>query len=152
MPQRFRLLVSVALFVLPTSISAQTWRSADTVIKKMWQVGMEQSQTETLAQVLADSIGPRLSGTAGFANAVDWLEKTYKGWGVPVRREQYGTWRGWRQGTIHMQMIAPRFQNLEVEMLAWSPPTPKNGPVEGPVAVIPDLARLVPFGVGCWAR
>jgi hypothetical protein len=37
-------------------------------------------------------------------------------------------------------MIAPRLQNLEVELLAWSPPTPKNGPVEGDVVVIPDLA------------
>jgi hypothetical protein len=106
----------------------------------MWQVGMEQSQTEKLAQVLIDSIGPRLSGSPGFSAAVDFLERTYKGWGIPVRREQYGTWRGWRQGTVHMEMIAPRVQNLEVEMLAWSPPTPRNAPVEGEVVVIPDLA------------
>ena len=32
----------------------------------MWQVGIEQSQTEKLAQVLADSIGPRMySGVGG---------------------------------------------------------------------------------------
>jgi carboxypeptidase Q len=137
-----RRLFALALlaFPLPATLAAQTFRSADTVIKKMWQVGMEQSQTEKLAQVLIDSIGPRLSGTQGFANAVDWLEKTYTGWGVPVRREKYGTWRGWRQGTVHMEMIGPRFQNLEVELLAWSPPTPKNGPVEGDVVVIPELA------------
>jgi hypothetical protein len=109
----------------------------------MWRAGIEQSQTEKLAQVLIDSIGPRLSGTQGFASAVDWLEKTYTSWGVPVRREKYGTWRGWRQGTVHMEMIAPRFQNLEVELLAWSPPTPKNGPVEGDVVIIPDLADSV---------
>ena len=135
-----RRLFALALLAFPVTLAAQTFRSADTVIKKMWQVGMEQSQTEKLAQVLIDSIGPRLSGTSGFASAVDWLEKTYTAWGVPVRREKYGTWRGWRQGTVHMEMIAPRFQNLEVELLAWSPPTPKNGPVEGDVVVIPDLA------------
>jgi hypothetical protein len=141
MSKLLRLLLAVGFIAMPqVAATAQTFRSADSVIKKMWQVGMEQSKTETLAQVLADSIGPRLSGTAGFSNAVDWIENTYKGWGIPVRREQYGTWRGWRMGTIHMQMTAPRFQNLEVEMLAWSPPTPKNGPVEGPVAVIPELA------------
>ena len=138
-----RNLVALALLAFPATLAAQTFRSADTVIKKMWQVGMEQSQTEKLAQVLIDSIGPRLSGTQGFANAVDWLEKTYTGWGVPVRREKYGTWRGWRQGTVHMEMIGPRFQNLEVELLAWSPPTPKNGPVEGDVVVIPELADSV---------
>src|SRR5678815_4599743 len=133
-----RRLFPLALLAFPATLAAQTFRSADTVIKKMWQVGMEQSQTEKLAQVLIDSIGPRLSGTQGFASAVDWLEKTYTGWGVPVRREKYGTWRGWRQGTVHMEMIGPRFQNLDVELLAWSPPTPKNGPVEGDVVVIPE--------------
>jgi hypothetical protein len=138
-----RRLFALALLAFPATLAAQTFRSADTVIKKMWQVGMEQSQTEKLAQVLVDSIGPRLSGTQGFANAVDWLEKTYTAWGVPVRREKYGTWRGWRQGTVHMEMIGPRFQNLEVKLLAWSPPTPKNGPVEGDVVVIPDLADSV---------
>ena len=135
-----RLLLAAVLIAAPVVTDAQTFRSADTVIKKMWQVGMEQSQTEKLAQVLIDSIGPRLSGTSGFTSAVEWLEKTYTAWGVPVRREKYGTWRGWRQGTVHMEMIAPRFQNLEVELLAWSPPTPKNGPVEGDVVIIPELA------------
>ena len=119
-----RHLVALALLAFPATLAAQTFRSADTVIKKMWQVGMEQSQTERLGQVLIDSIGPRLSGTQGFTSAVEWLEKTYTGWGVPVRREKYGTWRGWRQGTVHMEMIGPRFQNLEVELLAWSPATP----------------------------
>ena len=106
----------------------------------MWQVGIEQSQTEKLAQVLIDSIGPRLSGTAGYQSAVDWLERTYKGWGIAARPERYGTWRGWRQGTVHMQMIAPRVQNLDVELLAWSPSTPRGAPVEGEVVVIPELA------------
>ena len=98
MRHRNRLLAALAV-IIPTALSAQTFRSADTVIKKMWQVGMEQSHTETLAQVLADSIGPRLSGSPGFASAVDWIERTYTGFGIPVRREKYGTWRGWRMGT-----------------------------------------------------
>jgi hypothetical protein len=138
-----RLLSSLALTVIPATLAAQTFRSADSVIKKMWKVGMEQSQTETLAQTLIDSIGPRLSGSPGFASAVDWIEGKYKSWGIPVRREKYGTWRGWRQGTVHMELTAPRVQNLEVELLAWSPPTPKNGPVEGDVVVIPELADSV---------
>jgi carboxypeptidase Q len=125
--------------LLPTLAAAQTFRSADSVIRKMWQIGMTQSQTERLAQVLIDSIGPRLSGTPGYAAAGQWLERTYGEFGIPVRRHQYGTWRGWRQGTVHMQMIAPRHQNLEVELLAWSPGT--NGrTLESDVVAIPELA------------
>jgi len=46
-------------------VSAQGFRSDDPVIRAMWQEGMEQSQTEPLAQMLMDYIGPRLSGTPG---------------------------------------------------------------------------------------
>ena len=135
-----RLLLTVLTCALSASVAgAQTFRTDDPVIRRMWQVGMQQSQTEALAQVLMDSIGPRLSGTPGFQSAVDWLEKTYKAWGVTVRRERYGTWRGWRQGTVHMEMIAPRMQNLEVELLAWSPGTGSRA-IEGDVVIVPELA------------
>jgi carboxypeptidase Q len=135
-----RRLLAAALVLVPVTASAQTFRSADSVIKKMWTVGIDQSKTEAMAQVLIDSIGPRLSGSPGFAAAVDWIENQYKSFGIPVKRENYGTWRGWKQGTVHMEMTAPRVQNLEVELLAWSPPTPKNGPVEGAAVIIPELA------------
>jgi hypothetical protein len=139
MRNSIRLLMAAALAALPGTVGAQTFRSADSVIRRMWAVGMEQSQAERLAQVLVDSIGPRLSGSPGYQSAVDWLERTYRGWGVTVRPERYGTWRGWQQGTVHMQLIAPRLQNLEVELLAWSPGT-SDRPVEGGVVVIPELA------------
>ncbi|HEY9229203.1 MAG TPA: M20/M25/M40 family metallo-hydrolase [Gemmatimonadaceae bacterium] len=132
-------LIAAACLLLPTASRAQTFRTADTVIKRMWQVGIEQSQLERLAQVLVDSIGPRLSGSPGFQSAVEWLEKTYQGFGVPVRRERYGTWRGWRAGPTHLDMIAPRSQTLDVELLAWSPSTGGRA-IEGDVVAIPDLA------------
>ncbi len=114
---------------------AQTFRSDDPVLQRMWVEGMEHSQTERLAQVLMDSIGPRLSGSPGFHAAVDWLVGTYEAWGVAVRREQYGTWRGWRQGTLHVDLLAPRVQTLEAKLLAWSPGT--DGAIEGDVMEIP---------------
>jgi hypothetical protein len=122
----------------PTITSAQNFRSADSVIQRMWQLGVEQSQTERLAQVLIDSIGPRLSGTPGFQSATEWLESTYRGWGVTVRREQYGTWRGWRAGAFHMSLIAPRVQTLDVELLGWSAGTGGRA-IDADVVAIPDL-------------
>jgi hypothetical protein len=122
----------------PRAIAAQTFPTADSVIRRMWQVGMEQSQTERLAQVLIDSIGPRLSGSPGFQSAVEWLERTYTQLGIPARKERYGTWRGWRQGAVTAELIAPRHQNLEVELLAWSRGTRRQG-VEGDVVVLPEL-------------
>ncbi|HJU74836.1 MAG TPA: M20/M25/M40 family metallo-hydrolase [Gemmatimonadaceae bacterium] len=132
--------LAVVVTAFPSLAPSQTFRSDDQVIRRMWRLGMDSSQTERLAQVLMDSIGPRLSGSPGFESSGQWLENVYKGWGVTVRRERYGTWRGWRMGDFHMTMIAPRTQVLDVELLAWS--TGTNGrPVEADVVVIPQLAN-----------
>jgi carboxypeptidase Q len=98
----------------------------------------EKSQVARLAQVLLDSIGPRLTASPGHQAAVEWLQQQYRGWGVPVRAERYGTWRSWRRYYTHLDLIAPRFRTLDATMLAWSPGT--KGPVEGEVLTAPDVA------------
>src|SRR4051794_1569716 len=139
MSRRQRIVLALASLAMPSVASAQAFHSADPVIRNMWRAGMEQSQLETLAGSLIDSIGPRISGSPGFASAVEWLESRYKAWGIPARREQYGTYRGGRQGAVHMEMVAPRMQNLDVKLLAWSPPTPKGGAVEADVVTLPEF-------------
>ncbi len=98
-------------------------------------MGIVNSQTEQLAHVLMDRIGPRLAGTPGLAAAQGWLVELYESWGVTARKEQYGTWNGWRAGMLHVDMVEPRVQTLEAELLAWSPATP--GMVEGEVVMAP---------------
>jgi hypothetical protein len=66
------------------------------------------------------------------------LLNTYRDWGIAVEKEQYGTWRGWEQGILHVDMIEPRVQTLSAKLLAWSAGT--NGPVEAEVVVVPELA------------
>jgi carboxypeptidase Q len=119
-------------------LHAQTFPTPDPVIKRMWAEGMgEGSQTYRLAQVLLDSIGPRLNGSPGHRNAMDWALKMYASWGIPARKEQYGTWRAWRRGRTHIDLLAPRPRTLEGTMLGWSPGT--RGAVEGDVIIAPDL-------------
>lgn len=130
------LFVAVLLSWLPRPAEAQTFRTRDPVLERLWREGMERSQAERLAQVLMDSIGPRLSGTAGYTGAVAWLEQTYAGLGIPARREEYGTWRGWRRGTLHVDLLAPWVTTLEARFAAWSPGT--DGPVEGEVVILPE--------------
>jgi len=94
--------------VLVTSqdASAQTFRVDDPVIRQMWTVGMEQSQTENLAQILTDFIGPRLAGSPNLDAAGDWALGKYEEWGVPARKERYGTWNGWQFGITHSDHIS----------------------------------------------
>jgi carboxypeptidase Q len=137
----FRVAVPAALVATlslagPRPVGAQTFHSDDPVIRSMWEVGMENSQTEALAQVLLDSIGPRLAGSHELVSAQDWLVDVYRNWGVTARKEEYGTWTGWRQGYLHVDLVAPRVQTLEAEFLAWSPGT--DGPVEAEVVMPPE--------------
>jgi carboxypeptidase Q len=129
-------LIVVMLSWIPLRVEAQAFRTHDPVIERLWREGMERSQAERLAQALMDSIGPRLSGTAGFTAAVEWIERTYASFGIPARREQYGTWRGWRRGTLHVDLLAPWTTTLEARFAAWSPGT--AGPVDGDVVIIPE--------------
>ena len=127
----------LALTPFTSSSQAQTV-SQDSMAQRFWDVGIGQSQVADLAQILMDSIGPRLAGSPNLASAQDWLLTTYEAWGVPARREQYGTWEGWQQGILHVDLIAPRVQTLEAKLLAWSPPT--DGSVEGDVVALPVIA------------
>lgn len=131
-------LTAAAVAMIGRPATGQTLRTDDPVIQAIWDEGMERSQTETLAQALLDSIGPRLSGTEGFYSSVQWLQDRYREWGIDVHREQWGTWRGWDRGILHLDLIAPRVRSLETTILAWS--TGTDGPVEADVVAIPDLS------------
>ena len=132
--------------VMGSAASAQPSARAiasDAALRRIWTLGMDSSQVERLAQTLTDSIGPRLTGTPGQRAANEWAVATYRGWGIEARTEQYGTWRGWRRGITHIDLLAPRVRSLEGMMLAWSPGT--RGPVEGPVVVLPSVATPAEF-------
>jgi carboxypeptidase Q len=130
-------LASALATALAASSAAQTFPTQDPVLRRMWTLGMDSSQTYRLAQVLLDSIGPRLTGTPRMRAGNEWLVKTYQGWGIRARNEQYGTWRGWDRGVTHVDLVAPRVRSLEGTMLAWSPGT--RAAVQGPAIVLPNL-------------
>ena len=51
---------------------AQRFPTDDPVIKRIWDEGMtDRSQAATLAQILMDSIGPRLTASPGHDAAVE---------------------------------------------------------------------------------
>src|SRR5690348_16367761 len=114
MSKRFQPFLMLALSITPAARGhAQTFPTDDPIIKRMWAVGMDSSQTMRLAQVLFDSIGPRLTGTPDQKRGNDWLVQTYKSFGIDAQNEQYGTWRGWRRGTSHIDLVSPRVRSLE---------------------------------------
>ncbi len=146
--RRLSVLVLLAALAAPAASAwGQSFASDDPIIRQIWSMGMENSQVATLAQVLDDSIGPRLTGSPGMKAGNDWLVKTYAGWGISAENVKYGTWKGWQRGVSHIDLIAPRVRSLEGMILAWSPGT-KGKPVDGPVVVLPDAADSAAFAAG----
>jgi carboxypeptidase Q len=116
--------IMAALIVAPLATShAQTLPSTDSTIARIWAIGIDSSPLLRLSAQLFDSIGPRLTGTPSLRRANDWLVATYRSFGIAARNEQYGTWRGWRRGHSHIDLVAPRVRSLEGTMLAYSPGT-----------------------------
>ena len=136
---RRMMLVLAATLLAGWPAMAQTLPTNDPVLRQMWSEGMDHSQAYRLLQALTDSIGPRLTGSPGMTAGQDWLVAQYGKWGIAARKEQYGTWPGWRRGTAHVDLVAPRVRSLEAALLAWSGGTPNGRPSEGLTIVLPDL-------------
>src|SRR5262245_8358905 len=87
------LAASLSSAAAPRLLHAQDNPSGDPIVQRIYEEGMRRSQAARFAQVLMDSIGPRLTGSPANRAANDWLLRTYKTWGVDAKNEQYGTWR-----------------------------------------------------------
>jgi hypothetical protein len=141
--------------VAPPEPFVRTSPPTDSVILRMWDEGWTNGQAGKLMQVLADSIGQRLTGSPNAERASAWVMKMYNEWGISTRRHQYGTWTAYRRGINHIDLIQPRVRTLEGTMLSWSPGT-GNRPVEGEVVVLgaittpEDFQRWVPAARGKW--
>ena len=128
----------LATVAVPGAAESQRLATDDPVLRAIWGEGMNDSEIESLAQALLDSIGPRLTASPGIERAQDWAAKTLRGWGIDARLEEYGTWEGWDRGPSHVDLISPRVRSLEGRILAWSPGT-GGKPVEGGVAYLPEI-------------
>jgi len=97
-------------------------------------------------RVLADEIGPRLTGSANYTKAGDWADSEFNRLGLSnVHRESWeidATWEPevWASARI----LAPHEQRLHLESDGWSPSTPPGG-VHGNVyhltALTPEAAK-----------
>ena len=131
--------------VTATLMAAPATAQTNPVLQRMWQEGMNNSQVEKFSQALLDSVGPRLTGTPGHKKGNDWLVAVYQSLGIDARNEQYGTWKGWRRGVTHIDLLSPRVRTLEGTMLAWSPGTPGGRPVEAEVIILPQVSDSTQF-------
>jgi hypothetical protein len=93
---------------------------------------------ETL-EALADSIGPRVTGSPAYNRAADWGAAQFRAAGLTnVHFETFTIPNGWQRGPSQAHLIAPVDRVLHVEPVGWSPSTP--GEVRAPVTLLSDLS------------
>src|SRR5690349_21629987 len=137
-------LAAIAALLAPaTPTDAQSADARDSVMARIRAEAEQRSRLYPLAQTLLDSIGPRLTGSIEQRRATDWVAATYRRWGIPVRAEQYGTWREWRREIAHVDLVAPRRRPLDGVLSTWSPGT--NGTIEAGLVINPDVASPAEF-------
>ena len=113
-------------------------------ITRLWTLERDSSQLEAFAQPLLDSVGPRLTGSPGLRSAQDYIISRYAAWGIGAKRVDYGTWRSWKRGATHVDLLTPRVRSLEAMMLAWSPGTGGRN-VDGDVIAMPAFTTAADF-------
>ncbi len=63
----------------------------NSMIQQIFEEGMQRSEVMKIAQVLLDSIGPRLTGSTDADRAQAYMVNTFTKWGLQARIENYGT-------------------------------------------------------------
>jgi carboxypeptidase Q len=89
---------------------------------------------------LADNIGPRLTGSDNYVNAVSWAVETFESLGLKnVHTESFTMPALWEPETPAVgNIIAPRNQALHIYSAGWSPSTPADG-ITGKVTYLKEI-------------
>ncbi len=133
MPRHLPILVLASL-LLPPAIAAEEpvdW----TMVNRIRDEGFHRSQVMETLEHLADTIGPRLTGSPGMTEANEWTRDQLTEWGLEnAHLESYEFGRGWSFSRASVHLQKPREMPLVALPKAWTPGT--DGPVKGPAVKV----------------
>ncbi|HEY2038864.1 MAG TPA: hypothetical protein VGG95_04320, partial [Edaphobacter sp.] len=125
---------AITLAQMPVSPATRT-----TVAQIVGDV-MVNGQAYEYDRQLADTVGPRLTGSENYAHAVAWAQEKLRGLGLAnVHTEPFTMPATWEPETPATgRIVAPRVQQLHIYSLGWSPSTPSGG-IKGNVVYLKHL-------------
>lgn len=130
------------VFGILITVSALAQQRVDlNVVNRIKAEAFDNSKVMDTLQYLTDVYGPRLTASPEFDQAADWAVKRLETYGLEnVHKGKWGPFgRSWSVKQYSVEMLTPRYAELDAEPLAWTGGT--NGPVAGE-------AVLAPFGTG----
>lgn len=133
-----RLALSVAMFALASSSPAAAQDPA--ALARIRDEGMNHSRVLELFDHLTTVIGPRLTASPAFKEAVGWSAQRFNEFGLSnVHLESWPFGKGWTLEGQVAELTSPRYMPLLAYTEAWSPSTP--GAVTGTPVYIGDFAN-----------
>jgi hypothetical protein len=135
------LLPLFALFISATTL-AQMPVSPETRAHVADLIGdiMVNGQAYEYDRQLADTIGPRLTGSENYAHAVAWAQEKFRSLGLTnVHTESFTMPATWEPEVPAIgRIVTPRVQQLHIYSLGWSPSTPSSG-IKGTVTYLKSM-------------
>jgi carboxypeptidase Q len=114
----------IAAGLLALTFTGTGAQERDDALQLIRQEGLERSQAVALFDHLTTTIGPRLSGSPAYKEAVEWSKARLTEWGLAnVRVEPFEFGRGWELQRLTVEMIEPRYMPLIAHAEAWSSST-----------------------------
>ena len=130
-------LITSILFVMIVPVSSQEVAVDLSMVYKIRQEGQRNSDIETLAYIMTDLAGPRLTGSPGIDRANEIARAKLAEYGMSnVRVEVAGEFSrgGWDYTKAYAAMTAPYYNNFSVTPVAWTSGT--NGLIKGEVILV----------------
>ena len=137
-----RMLVAVVLLALVMPAFAQEAAVDLEMLYKIKQEGQRNSDIETLAYIMTDLSGPRLTGSSGIDRGNEIARAKLAEYGMSnVRIEEVSDFSrgGWNLTKAYAAMVAPYYNNFAVTPVAWTSGT--NGLIRGEVVLV-DIKTL----------
>jgi carboxypeptidase Q len=101
--------------------------------------GLRSSEAPEIYAHLVNVIGPRLTGSPSFKEAVDWSANRLRGWGLDnVHVDAWEFGRGWTLEGLTLEMTEPRYFPLTGYPEAWTPST--KGEILGAPVYLGDMS------------
>ena len=115
----------IGILALGASSSSGAQERVDTaMLARIREEGMQRSQVGQAFDHLTEVIGPRLTGSPAFKQAVDWSTATLRQYGLSdVHQETWPFGKGWSLERLTLEMVEPRYFPLIGYPDAWSPST-----------------------------
>ncbi len=121
--RRSVLLLLLIVFAQAPALDAQEQIDRD-MVARIRAEGFENARVMEVFNHLTNVIGPRLTNSPGYYEAVDWTRDKMIDWGFEdVRQEGWDFGRGWSLDKFSIEMLEPRYMPMIGYPRGWSAST-----------------------------